>query len=80
MNAEVIEQRDTALGSNRRPEAVVQALADLVEQLRAPTTSGASLGLAWVWPACSIGARGSAASRRFCNGTMCRCGICSSSA
>ncbi len=35
LNAEVIEQRDTALGSDHRPEAVVLALSELVDQLRA---------------------------------------------
>ncbi|MBK9940812.1 MAG: ROK family transcriptional regulator [Kouleothrix sp.] len=53
MNAEVIEQRDTALGSDRRPEAVVQALADLVEQLRAAHHQrrifGVGLGMAGVF-------------------------------
>lgn len=52
LTAEVLEQRSAALGSDRRPEAVVSALSELVDQLRAAHPGrrifGIGLGMAGV--------------------------------
>ncbi|MEO7913215.1 MAG: MarR family transcriptional regulator, partial [Roseiflexaceae bacterium] len=52
LTAEVIEQRAAPLGSDRQPEAVVGALAELVDQLRAAHPGqrvfGLGLGMAGV--------------------------------
>jgi len=52
LNADVIEQRATPLGADRRPEAVVAALAEIVNDLRAAHADqrifGVGLGMAGV--------------------------------